>query len=261
MKSNINDVSNGGTENMEDNKSTDNVLQLNCEDVTIAYDKVNVVENVSLKVLQGDYVCIVGENGSGKSTLIKGILGLTPIRSGKIEFMGSVTKKNIGYLPQHSIAQSNFPASVQEVILSGCLTKNKFKPFYTITDKKNAKQIMKKLSILDLSKKTFGNLSGGQKQRVLLARALLATDKILFLDEPITGLDPIVTAEFYEIIGKLNKQDGMTIIMVSHDLDNAMKYANKILHIKDKGYFYGTKKEYEESNFGKTFLGESRNIQ
>lgn len=244
---------------MDNNKK--NETQLVCENITIAYDKINVVENISIEINQGDYVCILGENGSGKSTFIKGLLGLIPIRSGNVEFKGNITKQNIGYLPQHSIAQSNFPASVQEVVLSGCLTKTKFKPFYSLADKKNAKHIMNKLSITDLSRKTFGNLSGGQKQRVLLARALLATDKILFLDEPITGLDPIVTAEFYEIIGKLNKEDGMTIIMVSHDLDNSMKYANRILHIRDKEYFYGTKKEYEESYLGKTYLGESRNIQ
>src|SRR5574344_937742 len=245
--------------NMDNNKK--NETQLVCENITIAYDTINVVENISIEINQVDYVCILGENGSGKSTFIKGLLGLIPIRSGNVEFKGNITKQNIGYLPQHSIAQSNFPASVQEVVLSGCLTVTSFKPFYSLADKKNAKHIMNKLSITDLSRKTFGNLSGGQKQRVLLARALLATDKILFLDEPITGLDPIVTAEFYEIIGKLNKEDGMTIIMVSHDLDNSMKYANKILHSRDKEYFYGTKKEYEKSYLGKTYLGESRNIQ
>lgn len=229
-------------------------LQLKCENLTIAYDRVNVFENMSFEVNEGDYLSIVGENGSGKSSLIKGILGLVPIRKGEVIFEGGVTKKNIGYLPQHTAAQSDFPASVYEVILSGCLANVGFRPFYTSNDKKRVKKIMEKLGITDLAQKTFGNLSGGQKQRVLLARALLATDKILFLDEPITGLDPLVTSEFYEVISKLNKEDNLTIIMISHDLENAMKYSNKILHMKEKDYFFGTKEEYIENMEGKDFL-------
>ena len=218
-------------------------LQLECKNITISYDRVKVLENVSLNVYAGDYVSIIGENGSGKSSLIKGILGLVQIKKGEIIFGDGISKKNIGYLPQHTLAQSNFPASVYEVILSGCLTTAGFKPFYTSKEKKNVKKIMDKLGIKELSKKSFGNLSGGQKQRVLLARALLATDKILFLDEPITGLDPIVTSEFYEIIAKLNREEKLTIIMVSHDIENAMKYSNKILHMKENGYFFGSKEK------------------
>lgn len=232
----------------------ENEIQLECKNITIAYDRVNVLENVSMAVSKGDYVSIVGENGSGKSSLIKGILGLVPVKKGEVVFNGEVSKKNVGYLPQHTLAQSNFPASVYEVILSGCFTTTGFKPFYTMKEKKSVKKVMNKLGITDLSKKTFGNLSGGQKQRVLLARALLATDKILFLDEPITGLDPIVTSEFYEIIAKLNQEENLTIIMVSHDIENAIKYSNKILHMRENDYFFGTKEEYIKSLKGKDFL-------
>lgn len=232
----------------------ENEIQLECKNITIAYDRVNVLENVSMAVSKGDYVSIVGENGSGKSSLIKGILGLVPVKKGEVVFKGEVSKKNVGYLPQHTLAQSNFPASVYEVILSGCFTTTGFKPFYTMKEKKSVKKVMNKLGITDLSKKTFGNLSGGQKQRVLLARALLATDKILFLDEPITGLDPIVTSEFYEIIAKLNQEENLTIIMVSHDIENAIKYSNKILHMRENDYFFGTKEEYIKSLEGKDFL-------
>lgn len=243
---------------IKNRKTQSREVQLECTGITIAYDRVNVFENVSMNVCAGDYVSIVGENGSGKSSLIKGILGLVPIKKGEMTFMGGMSIKNVGYLPQHTLAQSNFPASVYEVILSGCLTNIGFRPFYTSKEKKNVKKIMEKLGITDLSKKTFGNLSGGQKQRVLLARALLATDKLLFLDEPITGLDPLVTSEFYEIISKLNKEDNITIIMVSHDIENAMKYSNKILHMRENDYFFGTKEEYIKSMEGKEFLNYDR---
>ena len=232
-------------------------LQLEAEHITIAYEKMTVVENVSISIEAGDYVSIVGENGSGKSSLLKGILGLVPLKSGTVRFLNGISKKNIGYLPQQTLAQKEFPASVREVVLSGCLTQRGFHPFYSQAEKRMAKHNMEKLGITDLQKKTFGNLSGGQKQRVLLARALCATDKILFLDEPIAGLDPIVTGEFYEIIERLNKEDHLTIVMVSHDIDNALKYSNKILHMKDFEYFYGTRKDNVQSELGKAFLKES----
>ncbi len=241
----------------EPNMKNEAHLQLEAEYITIAYERMTVVENVSIAIEAGDYVSIVGENGSGKSSLLKGILGLIPLKSGEVRFLNGISKKNIGYLPQQTLTQKEFPASVYEVVLSGCLTRRSFHPFYSQTDKNMAKHNMEKLGIMDLRKKTFGNLSGGQKQRVLLARALCATDKILFLDEPISGLDPIVTAEFYEIIDKLNKEDHLTIVMVSHDIENALKYSNKILHMKEFEYFYGTKEVYMQSEQGKAFLKES----
>lgn len=232
-------------------------LQMEAIDITIAYEKMTVVENVSISIESGDYVSIVGENGSGKSSLLKGILGLVPLKSGQVRFLNGITKKNIGYLPQQTLTQKEFPASVYEVVLSGCLTRKGFRPFYSMAEKKVAKHNMEKLGIFEFRKKTFGNLSGGQKQRVLLARALCATDSILFLDEPIAGLDPIVTAEFYEIIQRLNKEDNLTIVIISHDVKNSLKYSNKILHMKDLDFFYGTKEAYMHSKIGKEFLNEN----
>lgn len=229
-------------------------VQLTCKDITIAYDRVNIMEDVNMSVCAGDYVSIVGENGTGKSSLIKGILGLVPLKKGEIIYGEGISKKTIGYLPQHTPAQSDFPASVTEVILSGCLGTSGFSPFYSAKAKKDVKKVMERLGITEFGKKTFGNLSGGQKQRVLLARALMATDKILFLDEPIAGLDPLVTAEFYEIIADLNKKDNLTVIMVSHDIENAMKYSGKIFHMRENDYFYGTKEEYTDSSQAKGFI-------
>lgn len=229
-------------------------VQLTCKDITIAYDRVNIMEDVNMSVCAGDYVSIVGENGTGKSSLIKGILGLVPLKKGEIIYGEGISKKTIGYLPQHTSAQSDFPASVTEVILSGCLGTSGFSPFYSAKAKKDVKKVMERLGITEFGKKTFGNLSGGQKQRVLLARALMATDKILFLDEPIAGLDPLVTAEFYEIIADLNKKDNLTVIMVSHDIENAMKYSGKIFHMRENDYFYGTKEEYTDSSQAKGFI-------
>lgn len=228
--------------------------QLICKNLTVAYERINVFEDINMTIHEGDYISIVGENGTGKSTLIKAILGLVPMKKGELEYGEGISKKNIGYLPQQNISQNDFPASVKEVILSGSLSTSSFSVFYSKAALKKVKRVMKRLGIENLSKKTFGNLSGGQKQRVLLARALMATDKILFLDEPITGLDPIVTNEFYEIIKDLNEKDNLTIVMVSHDIENAMKYSNKILHMNEGSYFFGTKDEYLNSNQAKGFL-------
>lgn len=229
-------------------------VQLTCKDITIAYDRINIMEGVNMTVYAGDYVSIVGENGTGKSSLIKGILGLVPLKKGEILYGDGISKKNIGYLPQNTPAQNDFPASVTEVIMSGCLGTFGFSPFYPVRAKRQAQKIMKRLGIMELGKKTFGSLSGGQKQRVLLARALMATNKILFLDEPIAGLDPLVTSEFYEIIADLNQNDKLTIIMISHDIENAMKYSNKIFHMRENDYFYGLKQDYAGSIQAKGFL-------
>lgn len=228
--------------------------QLICKDITIAYDRINIMEQVNMTICAGDYISIVGENGTGKSSLVKGILGLVPLKKGEIIYGEGVTKRTIGYLPQQTLAQKDFPASVQEVVLSGSLNAGGFLPFYSAQAKKEVKRVMERLGITELQKKTFGNLSGGQKQRVLLARALMATDKILFLDEPISGLDPLVTAEFYEIIADLNRRDNLTIVMVSHDIENAMKYSNKILHMREQDYFFGTKQDYVKSVQAQGFI-------
>ena len=215
-----------------------------CNDITICYDKKNVLENLSMSVCEGDYISIVGENGTGKSSLIKGILGLVPLKTGQIKYENGMEKKHIGYLPQNTENQSSFPASVFEIILSGTLTGKKFKPFYTAEDKKAVYEVMEKLGISEYRKEKFGNLSGGQKQRVMLSRAMVSAQKILFLDEPVTGLDPVVTAEFYDLIHELNQKEKIAVVMVSHDMENSMKYANKIRQMSENDYFFGTKDEY-----------------
>lgn len=228
---------------------------ISCKNVYLKYENLSVVENLDFKVEAGDYLCIVGENGSGKSTLIKSILGLKETASGHLHFGDGVTAKNIGYLPQQTTAQKDFPASVYEVVLSGCVSKKEGRIFFSKKQKKLAEENMKKLDILSLKKKCYRELSGGQQQRVLLARALCATDKMILLDEPVNGLDPIVTAEFYALIKKLNKEYGITVIMVSHDLFAAVNNASHILHLRKQNSFFGDTAEYLSSDIYKKFSG------
>ena len=228
---------------------------ISCKNVYLKYENTSVVEDLSFNVEAGDYLCIVGENGSGKSTLIKSMLGLKETASGHLHFGDGLTAKQIGYLPQQTTAQKDFPASVNEVVLSGCLGKNNGRFFFSKHQKMLAEENMKKLDILHLRKKCYRELSGGQQQRVLLARALCATDKMILLDEPVTGLDPVVTAEFYTLIKKLNKQYGITVIMVSHDLYAAVNNATHILHLRKNYSFFGKTNEYVESDIYKNFSG------
>lgn len=223
------------------------MIQIECKNISIAYEKENVIKDLSIEIEEGDYISIVGENGSGKSSFIKGVLGLVPLKNGTICLKNNLKRNNIGYLSQQNPNQKDFPASVFEVVLSGCINKKGVSPFFSSKLKKLAKDNLEKLGMKELIKKSFAELSGGQKQRVLLARALCATDKIIFLDEPITGLDPIATKELYSIISKLNKEMKLTIVMVTHDIESAMKYSDKILHMKKDDYFYGSKDEYIKS--------------
>ena len=202
-----------------------------CKDVTLGYENKVVAKNLNFKIDQGDYLCVVGENGTGKSTLIKTLLGLIkPLNGEVIANVQGKNHKGVGYLPQQTQAQKDFPASVWEVVLSGVLNNDHRCPFYNKKDKAEAEKNMEKLNILDLKKRCYRELSGGQQQRVLLARALCATDSVLILDEPVTGLDPAASMEFYETIKDLNKKENVTIIMVSHDIKNALNYATHILH-------------------------------
>lgn len=201
-------------------------MTIKCIDLDIGYDGKAVVSGLNLKINDGDYLCIVGENGSGKTTLMKTLLGLIPLLGGSIQ---GLNKNDIGYLPQISDIQNDFPATVEEVVLSG--TK---KLFYRKKEKDLMRFNLERLNIANLSKCKFSELSGGQRQRVLLARALCASKKILLLDEPVSGLDPKATAMMYEIINKLNKEDGMTIIMISHDLNGSLKYASNVLNVGEK---------------------------
>lgn len=230
-------------------------LLLKCEHVDFGYENQDAVIDVSLEVNTGDYICIVGENGSGKSTLMKGILGLLKPTVGKIEISDELKKAGIGYLPQQTAAQKDFPATVFEVVISGCLGKRGNRPFYSAKERQAALSNLERLGIADLKKSCFRDLSGGQKQRALIARALCATDKLLILDEPITGLDPSAIQDFYNIIRKLNREEQVAILMVSHDMANIVRQAGKILHLQQKALFWGTVQDYLKSGIGNQFLG------
>lgn len=225
------------------------------KDLSLAYEGNVVASDINFSVESGDYLCIIGENGSGKSTLMKAILGLMKIHSGSIEFGDGLKQQEIGYLPQRTDIQKDFPASCKEVVISGTLGVRKFKTFYTKQDKEKMLANMKLLGIEDFMNRSFQDLSGGQQQRVLLARALCATKKLILLDEPVTGLDPIVTADMYNIIKKLNREYGITVIMVSHDLTGALDGASKVLHLNHKQLFFGSTADYLKTNIGKSFTG------
>lgn len=217
---------------------------ITCKDLTLAYENHIVVENLSFEVNSGDYLCIIGENGSGKTTLMKALLGLKKASRGTIEFGEGLHKNEIGYLPQQTFVQKDFPASVYEVVLSGFLNRSGLRPFYTKSEKQQALENMAKLNITALKNACYRELSGGQQQRVLLARALCATQKLLLLDEPVTGLDPVATGELYELIDHLNHKHGITIIMISHDITGAQARATHILHLHQSLTFFGKKEDY-----------------
>ncbi len=232
---------------------------LSCNNVMVDYDGYVATKNVTFTIEEGDYFCIVGENGSGKSTLMKAILGLNKISGGTVSYEG-VKRTEIGYLPQQTVVQKDFPASVYEVVLSGCLNKSGLIPFYNKAQKERVSQAMKRLRIEELKRKSYRELSGGQQQRVLLARALCATEKLLLLDEPVTGLDPYVAKELYDLLEELNQKEKLTIIMISHDIKAALQYANKILHMKTEPLFYGSKEEYASSEIGMQLAGGEKNV-
>ena len=222
------------------------------KDLSLGYDSRVIVEDLNFHVEKGDYLCIVGENGSGKTTLMKTLLRLQSPIKGEIIKGDGLSANDIGYLPQQTIVQKDFPASVREIVLSGFQGKMGLRPFYSKEEKKRAEESMEKMGITHLAQRCYRELSGGQQQRVLLARALLAASQVMLLDEPVSGLDPKVTSEMYDLIEKLNKE-GMTIIMISHDISAALKYSSHILHIGTK-IFFGTKEEYMQSDIGRAFL-------
>lgn len=235
---------------------------ITCKDLTLAYENHIVVEDLSFTVNSGDYLCIIGENGSGKTTLMKAILGLKKANRGVIELGDGLRKNEIGYLPQQTFAQKDFPASVYEVVLSGCLNRSGFRPFYTKDEKQKALENMAKLNITSLKNACYRELSGGQQQRVLLARALCATRKLLLLDEPVTGLDPVATAELYELIDHLNRKHGITVIMISHDVAGGVLRATHVLHLHQHLTFFGKKEDYVECEVCRGYgaYGEERGV-
>ena len=232
------------------------MAQLICEHLSLGYDGREILHDVNFEVNAGDYLCIVGENGSGKSTLMKTILGLQPPLSGTVKTGEGMRQNEIGYLPQQTVVQRDFPASVREIVISGCQSRCGLRPFYNKEEKALAEENMRKMDILPLANRCYRELSGGQQQRVLLARALCSTQKMLLLDEPVSGLDPRVTAEMYALIERINREDGITILMISHDIAAATRYATHILHIAET-VFFGTKAAYLASETGRTFGKEA----
>lgn len=225
--------------------------QLICRDLCLGYDGREIVHGLNFEIDAGDYLCIVGENGSGKSTLMRTLLGLQQPMSGKVLTGEGLLQKEIGYLPQQTAVQKDFPATVREIVISGFQGRCGLRPFYTKEEKRIAAANIDRMGISHLAKRCYRELSGGQQQRVLLARALCATGKMLLLDEPVSGLDPKVTAEMYRLIEKLNS-DGITVIMISHDMEAALSYASHILHIGNT-VFFGTRQEYLNSELYKGF--------
>ena len=227
---------------------------INIDKLTLSYENMTVIENLSFEVAEGDYLCIVGENGSGKSTLVKALLSLKKPEKGSIEFGDGLKRNEIGYLPQQTVAQKDFPASVYEVVISGCLNSRGIRPFYSPKERKKALDNMELLGITDLKNRSYRELSGGQQQRVLLSRALCATKKLLLLDEPVAGLDPIVTAELYDLIEKINNS-GVTVIMVTHDLSAALKCSKHILCMTEADWFFGSREEFLKSKLADFMRG------
>lgn len=220
-------------------------MQLGCRDLTVGYDGKAILKNINFSVEEGEYLSIVGENGSGKSTLMRTLLRLQQPLSGEVILGNGLNREEIGYLPQQTVIQKDFPASVREIVLSGCQGRSGLRPFYNTQEKELSEDAMERMQITDLARRCYRELSGGQQQRVLLARALCATQKMLLVDEPVSGLDPKATAQMYELLEELNEIDGITIIMISHDIAAAMKYASHILRV-GKHTFFGTRDEYLE---------------
>ncbi|MBR4908159.1 MAG: ABC transporter ATP-binding protein [Acidaminococcaceae bacterium] len=224
-----------------------------CQDLKLGFGANILVEHLSFTIEKGSYLCIVGENGVGKSTLLRAILGLLKPLSGSIILGEGLQRREIGYLPQQTFVQRDFPASVREVVLSGCQGRCGLRPFYNREEKQIAEKAMEQMEITGLAETCYRDLSGGQQQRVLLARALCASDKLLVLDEPVSGLDPKMAETMYRLVACINRDMGITIIMISHDVREAIPYATHILHM-DKDYFFGTAEAYRESEYGRLFL-------
>ena len=225
---------------------------LSCENLSFGYEGRALIRPLSFSVNAGDYLCIVGENGSGKTTLMRTILGLQPPIGGKVILGDGLRRMEIGYLPQQTRVQRDFPASVREIVLSGCQGRLGMRAFYGAEEKKRADEAMEKLGVTALAKRCYRELSGGQQQRVLLARALCAADRLLLLDEPVAGLDPMATQELYNLISELNR-GGMTILMISHDMNAALRYASHILHVGGASFF-GTKDDYLKAGGARRYL-------
>ena len=226
---------------------------ITCQDLALGYESHAILEHLNFSVNTGDYLCIVGENGSGKSTLMRTMLCLQKPLGGSIAFGDGMRQNEVGYLPQQTAIQKDFPATVWEIVLSGCQAHVGKRAFYNRSEKALADENLSRMGMADYKRRCYRELSGGQQQRVLLARALCATKKLLLLDEPVAGLDPKVTAEMYALIERLNRE-GVTIIMISHDIAAAVRYATHILHVGGEHTFFGTVEDYRASAMGSRFI-------
>ena len=227
---------------------------LTCKNVSFGYENIIAISDVSFSLNEGEYLCVVGENGSGKSTLMKGLLGLLKPLKGELILDEALQKSSIGYLPQQTDLQKDFPATVFEVVLSGCLKQRGLLPFYSKKEKETAMKNLKRLGMEEFKFRPHKELSGGQQQRVLIARALCATDRLLILDEPVTGLDPAATMELYQLIKHLNQKYKVAIIMVTHDIKSAVNQADLVLHLGQTQLFFGNVEKYKQSEIGTSFL-------
>ena len=232
------------------------MILLKCQDLAVGYDNQAILRDINLEITNGDYICIIGKNGSGKSTLMKTLVNLLPPVSGKFKYDKTVRAKSIGYLPQQIQVQADFPASVYEAVLSGCLNRLGYYPFFKRAEKELANRYLKMLEIDEIRNKPFSRLSGGQQQRVLLARALCSTEKILFLDEPFAGIDVLMARQLYHIINRINKELGVTIVLISHDLNSVLHDTNRIFHVQDTLLFEGSTENYLKSEIGHRYLGD-----
>ncbi len=226
---------------------------LECKNLCVTIDGRTIIDDISFDVEENDFICIAGENGTGKTTLTNAILGLVPISGGDISFYG-ISKSDIGFLPQKLKVENNFPASVYEIIMSGFVGKSFLRPFFTKSQKCKADDCLKLLAIEKLKNRSFLELSGGQQQRVLLARAICAAEKLVLLDEPVTGLDAASGAGFYELIKHLNSHHGIAVLMVSHDIERAVGFCSKVLHLGSGKYFFGKSEDYVNTDFFRNYL-------
>jgi len=230
-------------------------MLIDCQNLSFGYDGHITVCGLNFSVQTGDFLLIAGENGSGKSTLVKGLMRLIPPMEGKLNFSPDFKQSQTGFLSQQTAAKQDFPAGVMEIVLSGNLGKKGFWPLYTHSEKCAAEEKLRLLEIEDLKNRCFRELSGGQQRRVLLARSLCAAEKLLVLDEPFAGLDPLISTQLYRLLEKINRETGMTIIMVSHEIEAAISVKN-VLHLQKQQLFFGSMEDYKKSETGRKFLGE-----
>jgi zinc transport system ATP-binding protein len=215
------------------------------KNIRVLYGQNEAIKNISFSIEKGDFIGLAGPNGGGKTTLIKAILGLIPIGNGEVKILGQDIKKfgdwsKIGYLPQKSPTINNlFPARVKEIVFLGLLSKKKYLKKITKDDRKTVDETLEDLQIKDLEDKMFFELSGGQQQKVLLARALVSEPEILIFDEPSTALDPLSRESFFKLVEKINKEKGITIILITHDTGYIGTYANKLLYIDHEIKYFG----------------------